>query len=59
MVFNATFNNYFSYLVAVICIGGGNQSTRGIPQTCSKSLTDKQFTHSVVSSIPRHERVIK
>jgi len=27
MVFNATFNN-FSYIVAISCIGGRNQSTR-------------------------------
>jgi hypothetical protein len=30
---------YFSYIVAVIFIGGGNQSTRRKPLTCCKSLT--------------------
>jgi len=30
---------YFSYIVAVIFIGGGNQSTQRKPQTCRKSLT--------------------
>jgi hypothetical protein len=28
MVFNATFNNILSYIVAVGVIGGGNQSTQ-------------------------------
>jgi len=32
MVFNATFQQYFSYIVAVSFIGGGNRST------CCKSL---------------------
>ena len=34
MVFNATFNNIFSYIVAVSFIGGGNRSTRRKPPTC-------------------------
>jgi hypothetical protein len=29
---------YFSYIVAVSFIGGGNQSTRRKPPTCRKSL---------------------
>jgi len=40
MVFNATFNSYFSYIVAVSFIGGGNRSTRRKPPTCCKSLTN-------------------
>ena len=39
MVFNATFNNYFRYIVAVSFIGGGNRSIRRKPSTCHKSLT--------------------
>jgi hypothetical protein len=39
MVFNATFNNYLSYIVAVSFIGGGNQSALSKPSTCHKSLT--------------------
>jgi len=31
MVFNATFQQYFSYIVAVSFIGGGNRSTLRIP----------------------------
>ena len=39
VVFNATLNNrFFSYIVAVIFIGRGNQSIRRKPPTCSKSL---------------------
>ena len=45
MVFNATFNTV---------IGGGNQSTRRKPPTCSKSL--KTLSHNVVTKTPRHER---
>jgi hypothetical protein len=40
MVFNATFNNYFSYIMTVSFIGGGNRSTRRKPPTCRKSLTN-------------------
>jgi len=31
MVFNATFKQYFSYIVEVSFIGGGNRSTRRKP----------------------------
>ena len=34
------FQQYFSYIVAVNFIGGGNQSTRKKPPTCRKSLTN-------------------
>jgi len=40
MVFNVTFQQYFSYIVMVNFIGGGNQSTRRNPPTCRKSLTN-------------------
>jgi hypothetical protein len=33
MVFNARCSKYFSYIVAVSFIGGGNRSTRRKPQT--------------------------
>jgi hypothetical protein len=33
MVFNPRCNKYFSYIVAVSFIGGGNRSTRRKPQT--------------------------
>jgi len=34
------FQQYFSYIVAVSFIGGGNRSTRRKPPTCCKSLTN-------------------
>jgi hypothetical protein len=34
------FQQYFSYIIAVSFISGGNQSTRRKPQTCRKSLTN-------------------
>jgi len=34
------FQQYFSYIVAVSFIGGGNWSTRRKPPTCHKSLTN-------------------
>jgi len=34
------FQQYFSYIVAVSFIGGGNQRTRGKPPTYHKSLTN-------------------
>ena len=45
---------YFSYIVAVTFIDGGNRSIRRKPPTCRKSLTN--FIITVVSSTPRHER---
>jgi len=38
MVFYIIFQQYFSYIVAVSFIGGGNRSTRRKPPTCRKSL---------------------
>ena len=40
MVFDANFNNIFSYIQAVSFIGGGNQSTRKKPLIYRKSLTN-------------------
>jgi hypothetical protein len=34
------FQQFFSYIVAVSFIGGGNRSTRRKPPTCRKSLTN-------------------
>ena len=34
------FQQYFSYIVAISFIGGGNWSTEKKPQTCRKSLTN-------------------
>jgi len=34
------FQQYFSYIVAVSFIGGGNRSTRRKPSTCRKSQTN-------------------
>jgi hypothetical protein len=45
------FQQYFSYIVTVSFIGGGN---RIIPPICRKSL--KTLSHNVVSSTPHHER---
>ena len=41
------FQEYFSYIMAVSFIGGGNCSARRKPLTCRKN---------VVSSTPRHEQ---
>jgi hypothetical protein len=46
---------YFSYIVAISFIGGGNRSTRRKPLTCRKSLTT--LSHTVVSRTPRYERI--
>jgi len=40
MPLSTIFQLYFSYIVAVSFIGGGNWSTRRKPPTCRKSLTD-------------------
>ena len=46
---------YFSYIVVVSFIAGGNRSTRrGLP-TCRKSLTN--LSHNIVSSTPPLRRV--
>ena len=48
------FQQYFSYILTVSFIGGGNWSTQGKPQTIRKSLTS--LSHNVVLGAPRHER---
>ena len=48
------FQQYFSHIVAVSLIGGGNQSTRRKLPTHRKSLTN--LAHNVASSTPRHQR---
>jgi len=40
VLFVCLFQQYFSYIVAVSFIGGGNQRTRRKPPTCRKSLTN-------------------
>ena len=49
------FQQYFSYIVAVSFIGGGNQSSWRKQPSCSKSLTN-YISDNVVSSTPHHER---
>jgi hypothetical protein len=39
-VFNKEFQQYFSYIMTISFIGGGNQSTQRKPPTCHKSLTN-------------------
>ena len=43
MVFKSHFQQYFSYIVAVSFIGGGNWSIRRKPLTWSKSLTNHYY----------------
>ena len=40
MVFNGTLKQYFSYIVGVSFIGGGNRSTRRKTLTCHKLLAN-------------------
>jgi hypothetical protein len=46
------FQQYFSYIMAVSFIGGGNESTRRKPLTCRKSffcnLQSRVQTHAVL-----------
>jgi hypothetical protein len=50
--FKRHFQQYFSYIVAVSFIGGGNQSTR---QNHSPVASHSQtLSHNIVSSTPRH-----
>ena len=50
--FQPHFQQYFSYIVAVSFIGGGNRSTRRKHPTSHY----KTLSHYVVSSTPPHER---
>jgi hypothetical protein len=47
MVFSASFEQYFRYIVAISFIGGGNRGTRKKPPTC------QTLSHNVVSSTNR------
>ena len=49
------FQLYFSYIVAVSFIGGGNRSTRRKQPTCCKSLTN--LSQNVESSRPPLSRI--
>ena len=47
------FQQYFSYIVAVRFIGGGNQSTLRKPQTFRKSLTNfTTYKHCIEYTSP-------
>ena len=53
----APLEQYFSYIVPVSFIGGGNRSTQKKPPTFGKLLTN--VSHNVVSSTPRHQPTSK
>ena len=60
LVYNAKFQQYFSYIVAVSFIGEGNRSTHRKPLTCRKSLTNFYHiklhrVHFAMSRIPIHK----
>jgi hypothetical protein len=44
------FQQYFSYIVAVSIIGGGNQSTGRKPLTCPENILFKLFFHGRIFS---------
>jgi hypothetical protein len=46
MVFNATFNNIFSYIVVINFIARGNRSTRWKPTTCRKWMTNLKIEYT-------------
>ena len=48
------FQQYFSYIVAVSFIGGGNQSTRRNHRPVGSHW--QTLSYNIVSSTPRHER---
>ena len=54
MVFNATFLSYFSYIVAISFIGGGNRSNAESHRPAASHW--QTLSHNVVSSTPRHQR---
>jgi hypothetical protein len=43
MVFDATFQPYFSYIMVVSCIGRGTQSTQFCVQSCKKVLLSSRW----------------
>ena len=49
MVFNATFNNIFSYIVAVRFIGGGHRSTRR--KTTDRSQVTEKLYHIILCRV--------
>jgi hypothetical protein len=49
------FQQYFSYIVVVSFIGGGNQSIQKKPQTCCKSLTNYISLCCIKYVSPRNE----
>ena len=52
------FQQYFSYIVAVSFISGGNQSARRKPLTTDlPQVTDKLLSHNVVSSTPLQSEI--
>ena len=51
MVSNATFNNIFSYIVAVCFIGEGSRSAQRKPPTCRKSLTNYQLSFELTALV--------
>jgi hypothetical protein len=44
------FQQYFSYIMAVSFIGGGNQSTPRKPPTCGKSLTNMYIYRTALTA---------
>jgi hypothetical protein len=50
------FQQYFSYIVAVSFIGGGNRMTRRKPPTCRKPLTNciTKFVNLALTDIRIH-----
>jgi hypothetical protein len=50
------FQQYFSYIVVVNFIDGGNRSTWRKPLTCCKASLWQTLSHNVVSSTPLHEQ---
>jgi hypothetical protein len=46
------YQQYFSYIVAVSFIGGGNRSTQRKPATCRKSLTNFITKYCTESTSP-------
>ena len=52
-VFSKEFQQYFSYIMTISFIGGGNQSTQRNPPPATSHW--HILLHNVVSSTPRHE----